>query len=234
MKSTLLKVIFKFCTTSKKLHCWSILLLGYEEKNLWHIMVKNLIEPGPIRLRREALFFGIEGKQGLPYPPNSSPVLVVIVVSLQLRMDILISSFTSTDYIGENKANDASSSAKYHICRVNATWAFFATRELWWTNLSKFSTKIRSCTGDLRHKGAGHKGADIRAQGHKGAGTYFALMFLCFIKYDVIKETNLINEYFIQFLKVKFWKKCFECAFFFQLSIISQSTTLHMFLSRLH
>ena len=44
--------------------------------------VNNLNEAGPTKLRREALFSGIEGRQGLPYSPNSSPVHVVIVVSL--------------------------------------------------------------------------------------------------------------------------------------------------------
>ena len=45
-------------------------------------MVKNLNESSRIKLRREALFSGIEERQGLPYLPNSSPVLVVMVVSL--------------------------------------------------------------------------------------------------------------------------------------------------------
>ena len=34
------------------------------------IMVKNLNESDPMRLRREALFSDIQGRQGLPYPPN--------------------------------------------------------------------------------------------------------------------------------------------------------------------
>ena len=47
-----------------------------------------------------------------------------------------------------------------------------------------------------------------------------------------MKETNLTNEYLIQFLKVKFWKKFFEFAFFLKFSIIAQNTTLQQFLSR--